>query len=121
MAISLDAYSTSCWTSFHDKAVSRERGTSEIEFVVDRSRIIFIGSAESIGKEVVAEGSGKGGHVSEVVTLFDVEESIKGKITGKNLVTSGNICSCKYDFEAGVSYLIFSTDRKGILYLDSCV
>lgn len=52
--------------------------------------------------------------------MFDVEESIKGNIEGMKLVTSGIICSCKYDFKAGVSYLIFAADRRGILYLNNC-
>ncbi|WP_444921768.1 hypothetical protein ACJJID_05150 [Microbulbifer sp. CnH-101-G] len=117
--VSSVAYSSSCWTSFLDEAVSREKGFSVIEFAVERSPIIFTGSASVIKKTIIEE-DGESESILDVQVLFDVEESIKGDFSGKQLVSSGKVCSCKYDFKSGIKYLIFATERNGSLYLHNC-
>ena len=119
LSISLKAYSTSCWNEFIDQEFAEEKGAPVIQYVVERSSIVFTGTAAIVKKTIIEDG-GQAPYISEIQALFEVEDSIKGNISGRQLIHSSNICPCKYDFKSGVTYLVFADEKDGVLYAANC-
>ena len=117
--VSINTYSTTCWSEFIDEEFARAQGLSVVESVVKRSPIIFVGTA-SIVKKTIVEEQGEDPIVLDFQALFEVEESLKGDTSNQVKIESGNICPCRYDFKSGIKYLVFATERNGSMYVYNC-
>tara|TARA_R110001583_G_scaffold38791_5_gene125078 strand:- start:1654 stop:2106 length:453 start_codon:yes stop_codon:yes gene_type:complete len=116
---SAGAQARTCWTKFLDSELARNTGKTEIEVVVERTPFIFIGEALNSFKTTYHE-KGKEPHLFKSATEFEIQESIKGDLSGKVTIRSEDVCSCKYDFIPGVVYMVLAAEREDKIEAYNC-
>jgi hypothetical protein len=95
-----------------DAEEARQRGEDydPIKAAMENTEYVFVGRAMNTMKNVFDSIDAES-YTMEVTASFVVTETIKGPSNEKVIIVSGrppNSCSCIYDFETGVEYLVFA-------------
>ena len=106
------AVATTCWMPFMEAELARQKGEEYDPFnaAVDNSSLVFVGTAISTMKKVF-DTIDMESHTMEVITQFEVSQTIKGVTSNEVSIVSDRppgTCRCIYDFEAGVEYLVLA-------------
>ncbi|AQQ67653.1 hypothetical protein Mag101_08390 [Microbulbifer agarilyticus] len=113
------ALATKCWTQSQNELVANSVGKDAFEFAIERAQFIFVGKAKNVQKTIY-EQEGAEPRVLAVEAEFEVEEAIKGNVSGELVTKSDDICACKYQFEPGITYLVVAGKYKNKLQVYSC-
>lgn len=116
---SSSALATKCWTQSQNELVANSVGKDAFEFAIERAQVIFVGKTKSVQKTIY-EREGAEPLVLTVEAKFEVQEAIKGNVSGEIVTESDDICACKYQFKPGVTYLVVAGKYKNTLQIYSC-